>query len=93
VASSALGTRVKNALGSGTLLGAARIGLKGFIQWVFAQVLVRAFNLFSGRLWIYRLSAFGFGVDVGGGCVGGPEPPVGRYRRISHHGQKEVERR
>jgi hypothetical protein len=49
------------------MLASSRIDLEGFIQGVFAQVLVRAFNLFSGRLWIYRLSAFGFGVDVGGG--------------------------
>jgi hypothetical protein len=55
------------------------------------QVLARAFNLFSSRLWIYRLSAFGFGVDVGRGSLGGPKAPVGRYRRIYHHSQKEVE--
>ena len=89
MASSALGTRVKCAWIAGTLLGAARIGLEGFIQRVFARV----FNLFSSGRRIYRLSAFGFGVDVGGGCLCGPEAPVGRHRRISHQGQKEIERR
>jgi hypothetical protein len=65
------------------------IGLEGGEQ----RVLARAFNLFSGGRRIYRLSAFGFRVDIGSGRLGGPEAPIGRYRRISHHGQKEVERR